>query len=308
MRGFDGAPRGGAHHRMSAVKHVSDHLNRFAYSACQQDIASRLRAHALKCFRRGDHRSRHRHRLEQLVLDAAGDAQRRHHDIGGGEIRPGVGHAAGDLNAGQLGKRAHLAARRGADDPEPRGRHALAQHRQHLAREPLHRVDIRPVVHAAGEHQIGAFAGERRSKAVRRREVVEIDAVGDPARALDGLRCQRHEALPLVLRDEQAVIEVRGRTALEGEQRAPLARPDAARREACGCGVGGPLLGIDVHHVEDAPDAGGMHDVARHGGGEHVDACRSCRPPAWHPPSAAACGPGNSRATAAGRGASAAAP
>ena len=88
MRGFDGAPRGGAHHRMSAVKHVSDHLNRFAYSACQQDIASRLRAHALKCFRRGDHRSRHRHRLQHLVLDAAGDAQRRHHDIGGGEIRP----------------------------------------------------------------------------------------------------------------------------------------------------------------------------------------------------------------------------
>ena len=89
-----------------------------------------------------------------------------------------------------------------------------------------------------------------------------------------GPRAMFTVALVLVamLRDEQAVIEVRGRTALEGEQRAPLARPDVACREACGRGVGGPFLGIDVHHVEDAPDPRGMHDVARHGGGEHVDA------------------------------------
>ncbi len=75
-----------------------------------------------------------------------------------------------------------------------------------------------------------------------------------------------------MLGDEQAAVEARGRQALEGEQRAALACPDLTRRKVRGPGVGGPFLGIDVDHVEDTRDAGRIHHIARHGGGEHVDA------------------------------------
>ena len=71
---------------------------------------------------------------------------------------------------------------------------------------------------------------------------------------------------------KQAVVEVRRGVTLEREQSAALTRPHGTRRKTCGLGVGGPFLGIDIHHVEDAAHALGMHHIARHGGRKDEDA------------------------------------
>ena len=100
---------------------------------------------------------------------------------------------------------------------------------------------------------------------------------------------------------------MRGGAALESEQRAALAGPDWRAWKARRLGVRGPFLGIDVHHVEHAAarlarasrNAPWRRKRRRHD--------RSPGAPAWHPPSVAAGDHGNSRATAAGRGAGAAA-
>ena len=75
---------------------------------------------------------RHRHRLQHLVLDAAGELQRRDDDDGGGEPGPHVGDVAGDDHAVRP-----ASARTAAGGLRPtmaKRAAAVADRRQHVAR------------------------------------------------------------------------------------------------------------------------------------------------------------------------------
>ena len=55
----------------------------------------------IEAFERGrccDHRLGHCHRLENFILDAARDLQRRNDRVGMGDIGTDIGHAAGDMH------------------------------------------------------------------------------------------------------------------------------------------------------------------------------------------------------------------
>jgi hypothetical protein len=102
----------------------------------------------------------HGHAFQDLVLDAPGDAQGRHH--GGGMGQPGadVLHAAGHQDAIPASQGLDLRRGLAADDGEQDFRSRGAQGRQDLMGEPDHRVDIGPVIHGAGEgHHLRLPAG-----------------------------------------------------------------------------------------------------------------------------------------------------
>ena len=69
-----------------------------------------------------DHRHAHRHRLEDLVLRAARDVERRDHQRGAPHVRPHVGHRARHRDAGQLAELPHRGRGVGADDQQLRRR------------------------------------------------------------------------------------------------------------------------------------------------------------------------------------------
>jgi hypothetical protein len=66
----------------------------------------------------GHHRHAHRHRLENLVLRAAGDVERRHHQRRLANEGTHVGHRAGDGDARQLAQFAHRGRGVGTDDQQ----------------------------------------------------------------------------------------------------------------------------------------------------------------------------------------------
>ena len=130
---------------------------------------------------RGHDGPAHRHRLEDLVLHAARDAQRRHDDARVGEVRTDVGHRAGDDDVRGC-KRLHGRRRPHADDVEARARSPRAQRGHHLAREPRHGVDVGPVVHRASEDDRLLVRGERCRERQTRIVVVRVHAVRHDAR------------------------------------------------------------------------------------------------------------------------------
>ncbi len=142
------------------------------------------RAQALRGDGGHDHGARHRHGLENLVLHAARDPQRSHDGRGVLQVRTHVVDRARHHDPRIGRERAH----RGAWDSCRRrrtGRRAVAGRcGQDLAREPRDGVDVRPVVHRAGEHDRRtrpALNGD--AKSAIRSEEVAVDAVLDHVHA-----------------------------------------------------------------------------------------------------------------------------
>src|SRR6185312_2749225 len=101
--------------------------------------------------RRRDDRCAHRHGLEDLVLHAAGDPQRRYRRKGMGEVGAHVGNPSGYFHVRQVRQSAHGTRRPRADDIKPYRHAGGAQLWHDPAGEPPHRIDIRPVIHGARE-------------------------------------------------------------------------------------------------------------------------------------------------------------
>ncbi len=167
----------------------------------------------------------------------------------------------------------------GADDVECRLRMARAKQRHHRAGEELRGIHVGAVVHRPGEHDGAAGSAVGILPTPRGREIGEVDAVLDPPGTLTALGRQLDEAAALLLGDEQRVVEPGGEASLVRQQGAALARPDQTHRQAGAVGVAGPLLGIDVDHVEDRRDPSPtlpyhlmVQDVLGHGRGEHEQA------------------------------------
>ena len=194
-------------------------------------------------------------------------------------VWPHVCHPSGHVYAGERSQGLHRGGRVGADDVECCVRMAGTQQRHHGAGEELRGIYVGAVVHGPGEDDGAAGSAIGVGAGARGREVGEIDAVLDPAGTMAALGRQLDEAAAFVLRDEQRVVEPGGDASLVSEQCAALARPDQPHRKAAALGIAGPLLGIDVDHVEDRGTARPtllarviVQDVLRHRGGEHEQA------------------------------------
>ncbi len=146
-------------------------------------------------------RHAHRHRFEDLVLRAARDVERRDHQRRAVQVRPHVGHRAGDGDAGKLAEPLHRAAtdRRRRSASFSAGRRALQQ-RQRPGAEVEHALLVRVVVHAADEGDRVGIVG-----LAGRREVLAVDAVRKPVRGDAGAVAL--ERLPFGARRRRAQVE-----------------------------------------------------------------------------------------------------
>ena len=99
---------------------------------------------ALARLRRRDDRHAHRHRLQNLVLNAAADLQRRHGDPRMLQVRPDIRHAAGDPDI-RSGKVEHRPGRVRPDNPQtgrtPRAPAAAASPARQTTPSPRHSGD-----------------------------------------------------------------------------------------------------------------------------------------------------------------------
>ncbi len=255
---------------MPAGQHLRDpRAHRFGPVGNQQ-ILPRRGAHALERLGRGDDGAAHRHGFQHLVLDAPGDAERRHAGVGVGEVGPHVRHPPGHAHAGPARQPQHRRAGVGADDVELGRRVMPPEQRERLGREPADRVGIGPVVHVAGEHQMRPGCLERRLERLPGREAVEVHAVLHRMDAARGLRRQPDEAVAFLLRHEQRGVAAHRGPALVGQQRPAFPRPDRAHGEPRVTGVGGPLLRVDVLRVKDQAGTARAFGVGRHGDGVDV--------------------------------------
>ena len=113
------------------------------------------------------HRHAHRHRLEDLVLGAARDVERRDHQRRAPDVRPHVGNGARDGHARQLAEPLHRRRRIGADDQQLQLRAAAPAAAAGVGAEVEHALLVGVVVHAPDEADRVGVVG-----LVRRREVV----------------------------------------------------------------------------------------------------------------------------------------
>ena len=141
-----------------AVQSGNDVIGKVVVVACDRD-----RAAMVDPFRRGHRRHdgpRHRHRLQQLVLDTARQIERGDTDGGAGQPNPSIGHLPGHEHR-IAGEPPHRRGRRAADNGEACRRTGLADQRQDMLGKARYRVDIGAVIHLPGEDDQRAviFAG-----------------------------------------------------------------------------------------------------------------------------------------------------
>ena len=134
-----------------------------------EQVAARLGLDAVEGAGRGDDRAGHRHRLEHLVLDAAGDAERRDHHSGGGEPGADVGDLAGDDDAVASAERAHR--RRSGWRPTMAKRasgRAARMRGSTSSAKPVTASTLGAVIHLAGEDDQRPRRRRRRAARSRR--------------------------------------------------------------------------------------------------------------------------------------------
>jgi hypothetical protein len=218
---------------------------------------------------RNQHRPLHRHRFQHLVLDAAGDTQRSHHQTRVLHVRPDVRDAAGDDHARVARQRLDGRRRIHPDDIETHVGPLREDLRQDFRSEPADRVDVRPVVHRSGENDRQFVRGERGGSRGVRAEVRRVDAVLDHVHATGSFRRKTAEHLRLRARGEH-----RGRRHLRDrplvrQQPFALAAEDRRRRPALRGGVLRPLGRIDVAEIDHHPQLRDVFDELRHRRREH---------------------------------------
>jgi len=213
---------------------------------------------------RRDHRSRHRHGFENLVLHAVGNAQGDDDRGGMGEIGAHVIDAAGDDDTLTTGEPRHRRARVGSDDIELQIGDLSAHPREHPIGEPRNGVDIRPVIHGAGEND--GFRSVWIGKYVAWREIARIDAVAHHRDFARELRRQSAEEGGLAAGGEDAGVARRADAPIEVEQRAAFARVDPAHGASPHARILPPLVRVDVAVINQQAtrSAGATDNVLRH--------------------------------------------
>ena len=145
---------------MRAVQHIRDGPRRSSGAIGYKKLSAWLCTHALEGLGRGDDRLGHSHPFENLVLNSARDPQR---SVTTTEACAMNGRVSATrpvtCTSGASASLIHLPARICADNVELRRIGALSQEGHHLAGEPGHRVDIRPVIHGSREHDAWGRVG-----------------------------------------------------------------------------------------------------------------------------------------------------
>ncbi|HYV35961.1 MAG TPA: hypothetical protein VE988_09680, partial [Gemmataceae bacterium] len=135
-------------------------------------ILSRIGAKTFQTGRRNYGCLAHRHRFEDLVLDAAGDSQRDHGHGGFGKVWPDVWYLTDQLNPRQFGQ-ALDSRDRAAAYKMYCGVGARAKHqRPDFIAEPGDTIDVGAIVQGAKEN------AARLVWLWERMEIVQVDAVG----------------------------------------------------------------------------------------------------------------------------------
>ncbi len=133
-----------------------------------------------------------------------------------GEIGPNVDNAASHIHAGKAGKAFYVDRGIGAYDEEARVGMTPLHRGQHLAGEPYHGIDVRPVVHRPCEHHdVGLTVVGILVRAVGRKEV-DIDAITHREGLGGGLRSALAEQFGLGGRHEEVGVERCSGAAFEG--------------------------------------------------------------------------------------------
>ena len=245
-------------------------VDEFGVVARQQQFQARLGGDAFQRLRRGQHDLAHRHRFEHLVLHAAGDAQGRHGQRRAGQVGPDVGHLARHHHAGHPGQRRHGGHGRAADDIELQLGKLAPQRGPDVAHEPLHGVDVGPVIHGACKHQ-RLHAG-RIDCALRRhgREIRRVDAVIEKSRLAPRHRRALAEQGRFGGRNEAGGRELLGDMALVLQQQLRFAPVQQRQGPGLAVAVLAPFVGIDVDEIDHAVQgaARAAVDVLRHGPGK----------------------------------------
>ena len=137
-------------------------------------ILSRHEGKALGPNGRGNHRHSHGHAFENLDPRSASGQEGHDDDLTLVNVRLHVLHRAGDLDRGvRRGQGSNRRGRVPAHDLEPDARHPLPQEGQHLADEPMDRLDVRQPVHRTQETNGRGQRGIRRWRGL---ESPRIDA------------------------------------------------------------------------------------------------------------------------------------
>ena len=235
----------------NAAKHVPDRPGEGSRVGRHEYVTAGGGGDAVEGRRRDDHRSRRRHPLKDLVLYAAGDAERRHHGAGLGQMWPHVGHCPSDLHATQITQRAYLGGRGRADDAKDGVWAADMELGQVLPRDPSGPVDVLLVVLAAA-HQLSGIV----APAGMRSEVVEVHAVRRHAELAGLRRMLPGEEPPLSIGDDDHCLCLSQDAAFEGGQPTRLARVHGAHGEYCRRRIGAPFLSIGVDEVDHQSRSG----------------------------------------------------
>ena len=156
-----------------------------------------------------DYRHTHCHCLENLVLRASGDVERRDRQRRPAYVRSDVSYRTGDGDGARLLELAHGERRVRTDDLQLQLRTIEPQQRQRLGTELDHAFLVRIVVHSTDERD-----RVRIVRLTRRRKKLAIDAIGKPIRR--SVHRVAFERLPFRLR--------RGRTKIELPREALLLR------------------------------------------------------------------------------------
>jgi hypothetical protein len=180
-------------------------------------------------------------------------SHRRHRGGGMRKVRSHIMHTASNKHALELGQTLSRGARAAADDIELSGRNCAPDHRQDFGREPCHRVNIRGIVHRAGEDVGRQFRVEDRGMCRCWIKVSVIDAAADSADSGGAIRDQASKQRCLCLRNEAAHIELIGDPPLQRADLSPLPPVDQTHRPSRGIGIGTPLLRIHVRQIANPP-------------------------------------------------------
>lgn len=143
-----------------------------------QEVPARLDLEAARGERRRDDRRSARHRLEDLQRLARARVHGSDRHRGAPQDRPEIRHVTRDDDrAVEPLERPDPSVRSGSRHDEARRRMDAPHQRQHLAHEPLDRIDVREVAEVAGEGDAIRRAPVRCEHRGRRREALEVDAV-----------------------------------------------------------------------------------------------------------------------------------
>ena len=243
--------------RPDVVYQAEDCGGIFVRRRCDEQVLARHGVHARGGDATRDDRHAHRHRLEDLVLRAARDIERRDHHRGAADVRPHVGNGAGHGDSGERRQLPDGGRRVGADDRKLHARTLRLQPRQRARAEFQHAFLVRVVVHPSDECD-----RIRVVRLVSRREEIAVDAVRKPVRRAPGPVIL--ERLPFGPRRRRAQVERAREPFLFRDQLDPFQPVAEAQRKPLVVRVFEPFLRVHVAEVENLRDVAHVLYVVRH--------------------------------------------